>query len=1020
MPNITIGRDSEDVEKHGLDGTGLLGKHLVGEKEEAHMANPVYIDLARPHVMGIFGKRGTGKCLMPNEKILTEEGLEEVKNIFHNGRKSGQKEILEENEELFRFAGPKVYSISKDFSLEEKNVVAGYRKKVEEELLKIKTKSGREITITNEHPLLTVNGWKCADQISEKDKIGVPRKIETGSTQELKLPERFVEVKYSDINPRKTKMMDSEEEQVLNIADTSGSYYKMLNDAESKSITPIENGKVAVNVQGHQELKTKTSSENYAVKKYRSIKLPNVITEEFAEFMALLISEGQEQKIAQDSCRVILTNTNEKIISRFEELGKAIFNLEFRRIDQNSTYTNSKMLEIFLSENGYKTGLKSFEKSIPNFIISAKQNIVSQFLASYFNTKGDVTRQQIQLTTASRDIAEAIQYMLLRFGIVGRISKKKNYASNAQEHYRLAISGSNQLEKFREEIGFDIDRKSNKLENIATNLNTKLDNVPCGQLIKKCREDAGAKRTQIATTDKQSLTAYEEQKYCPSREKLAEIISSLEDYIEKVDTLKAKLEDNPSIKKVEEFVDETSITWRDLNQKMGYSGTSKNSPRDRKCEENTVDLAKIVLGLFEKENNLEDANEKLDRLKDLSTSDVFWDEVEKVEPINYEGWVYDLTVEDNHSFTAGFGGILCHNSYSMGTIAEELHDSEISDNLSTIIIDSMGVYWSMERPNERAAGILEEWGFKPKSYDANIYIPAGKEAEFSKKDIPYNETFTINPGELSSEEWCMALQIDRNSDMGVLLDRTISKLKETADENYRVQHIRKGIGKFDFDKSIVRGLDNRLKNAEEWGVFGKESSLQGLTDRGEMSIIDMSVFGEMSAGWSVRALVVGLLCKRILRERMDARRIEEIDEMQGLQKNEMPITWMLIDEAHQFLPSDGKTPATDPLLQWVKVGREPGVSLVLATQQPAKLHPNALSQCDLVLSHRLTAKQDMESLSGIMQTYMRKGIKQYIDGLPDEPGTGIVLDDNSERIFPLKTRPRKSWHAGGTPDAFDN
>lgn len=358
-------------------------------------------------------------------------------------------------------------------------------------------------------------------------------------------------------------------------------------------------------------------------------------------------------------------------------------------------------------------------------------------------------------------------------------------------------------------------------------------------------------------------------------------------------------------------------------------------------------------------------------------------------------------------------------SYSMGTIAEEIHDADIADNLSTIIIDSMGVYWSMKKPNERAAGILEDWGYKPKNYDANIYIPEGKTREFSEKEIPYDETFTINPGELESDEWAMALGIEKNSDMGILLDRTISKLKETAGEDYKLDHILKGIKQFEFDKEVVRGLENRLANTKDWGVFGEESSLEKFTERGEMSIIDMSVFGEMSSGWSVRALVVALLSKRILRERMDARRVEEIDEMQGLEQNEMPITWMLIDEAHQFLPDEGETPATKPLLRWVKVGREPGVSLVLATQQPAKLHANALSQCDLILSHRLTAKQDIEALGEIMQSYMRKDIHHYIDALPDEVGTGIVLDDNSERIFPIKMRPRKSWHAGGTPDAYE-
>ena len=354
-------------------------------------------------------------------------------------------------------------------------------------------------------------------------------------------------------------------------------------------------------------------------------------------------------------------------------------------------------------------------------------------------------------------------------------------------------------------------------------------------------------------------------------------------------------------------------------------------------------------------------------------------------------------------------------SYSMGTIAEELQDSDISNNLSTIVIDSMGIYWSMKRPNDRAAGMLEEWDIKPQAFDAQIYIPEARTEEFDEKDMPYDNTFTIDPAELSAQDWSMAFDIEMNSEMGILLERAISKLQDKFGRDYDINDIQKAITKFDFEDSTEKALENRFMTAEEWGVFGDDSSLDQFTTRGEMSVVDVSMYDEL-----VRGLIVGLLGEKILRERMAARRMEELDEMQGLESNEMPIVWMMIDEAHEFIPNEGKTPATDTLLRWVKIGREPGVSLVMATQQPAKLHPNALSQCDVLLSHRLTAKQDIDALGEIMQTYMRHDLKHYIDALPDRAGTGLILDDNSERVYPVQMRPRRSWHAGGTPDAFED
>jgi DNA helicase HerA-like ATPase len=358
-------------------------------------------------------------------------------------------------------------------------------------------------------------------------------------------------------------------------------------------------------------------------------------------------------------------------------------------------------------------------------------------------------------------------------------------------------------------------------------------------------------------------------------------------------------------------------------------------------------------------------------------------------------------------------------SYSMGTLAEEIHTADISENLSTIIIDPMGIYWSMRRPNEQDVSILDEWDLKPKGFDVDVYIPKGKTKDFDEKEMPYDDTFTLNPAELTAEEWRMAFALDEDSEQNILLERVIGKLDEEFGDDYRIKHILEAVQTFDFDKKTVKALENRFRNAQDWGIFGEKSSLDKLTEREELSVVDVSVFGQMSGGTRVQALVVGILAKRILRRRMAARRLEELDEMQGLDRNEMPIVWMFIDEAHEFLPANGQTAASSTLLRWVKIGREPGVSLVLCTQQPAKLNPNALSQMDVLLSHRLTARQDIEALGEIMQTYMRYDLKHYIDALPDRKGTGIIMDDNSERIYPVQMRPRKSWHAGGTPDAFN-
>jgi hypothetical protein len=1025
MPKISVGRSDEDREEYGLKGTGIIGKHMVGENHEAHTANPIYFDLARPHVMGVFGKRGTGKCLLPGQKVLTDIGLVEVDELFEEARINGEAKILKNDEQLYAFEGDKVASVKADYSTAENRIKAGYRKKVDEKLIKLETASGRKITVTQDHPLFTAEGWKNADKLSEEDRIGVPRNIKISfENSELQVPDSFHKAEFSNIKKRESKLLDSDREELKNISDGTGSYNQMVESAKSEGLIELQNGQVLVTEQGQNELEKRVTNQHYRVGKSKPIKVPEKVTPELADFISCMIAEGHEQKINKDNYRLIFTNNNQNLLKRFKNLGEKLFDLRFKKMDQSSIYTNSKSLELFLEENGYPTGKNSFKKEIPNFIISAESKVVRKFLQTYFDCEGNVTNQQIELTTASKQIANAVNYMLLRFGIIGRTTQKQKYAANTKEkkvrkYYQITISDSNQLSKFMHQIGFSISHKSEKLNSIIKDSNTNVDTIKCAEKLRICRESMGADRTQIAE-HKQSLKAYEDEKYMPSRDKLREFTEKLGKQLDKLRNLKNKVEKKPSIKAIEGLIDESEILWKDINETLGYSRSDKRFLEYKQYRKNPEKLAEYVLELFETKHDLEKAEDKLGEMNQLVESDIFWDPIEKIEKIDYEGWVYDLTVKRNHSFTAGFGGSLCHNSYSLGTIAEELQTADISDNLSTIIIDPMGIYWSMKRPNDRSAALLENWDIKPDAFDAQVYIPEGKTKEFEEQEMPYDDTFTLNPSRFTAQEWGMAFGLDMNSEMGILLERVISKLQEETDGNYTTDHIIKGIRKFDFPKETQEGLVNRFMAAQDWGVFSQESSLDKFTTRGELSIIDVSAFGEMSSGWSVRALVVALLAKRILRKRMTARRIEEIDEMENIAENEMPIVWMLIDEAHEFLPAKGKTPASDPLLRWVKIGREPGVSLVLATQQPAKLHPNALSQCDVVLSHRLTAKQDIDSLGDIMQTYMRHDIGHYINALPDRTGTGLILDDNSERIYPIQMRPRKSWHAGGTPDAFND
>jgi hypothetical protein len=78
-----------------------------------------------------------------------------------------------------------------------------------------------------------------------------------------------------------------------------------------------------------------------------------------------------------------------------------------------------------------------------------------------------------------------------------------------------------------------------------------------------------------------------------------------------------------------------------------------------------------------------------------------------------------------------------------------------------------------------------------------------------------------------------------------------------------------------------------------------------------------------------------------------------------------------------------------------------------------------MTQADIVISHRLTSAQDLNALNSIMQSYVLESINKQMNDLPGLKGSAIILDDNSERIYPMRMRPRFTWHGGDAPTAFD-
>ncbi|MBU1050992.1 MAG: ATP-binding protein [Nanoarchaeota archaeon] len=367
-------------------------------------------------------------------------------------------------------------------------------------------------------------------------------------------------------------------------------------------------------------------------------------------------------------------------------------------------------------------------------------------------------------------------------------------------------------------------------------------------------------------------------------------------------------------------------------------------------------------------------------------------------------------------------------SYSLGAIAEELANlpPETAKNIAPVIFDTMGIFWTMKYKNEKDKPLLDEWGLKSKNLPAKVFVPFGREKEYKEKQIPFDKTFALLPSELDAEDWITIFDLEMTSLPGVLLVRIITNLRDKEDK-FTIKEIQKEIHDDSHASKETKEIVSALFSAADtWGIFSKTkegTEISALVNAGTTTILDVSIYSSIGA-FNVRALVISLITRKLFDTRMTARKKEELEALQHGQDylsykttRKEPLVWIFIDEAHEFLPKEGKTPATDALIQILREGRQPGISLVLATQQPGQIHKDVMTQSDIVLAHRLTAQPDIEALNQIMQTYLLKNIKQQIDDLPALKGSAIILDDNSERIYPIRVRPRFTWHGGEAPTA---
>ncbi len=117
---------------------------------------------------------------------------------------------------------------------------------------------------------------------------------------------------------------------------------------------------------------------------------------------------------------------------------------------------------------------------------------------------------------------------------------------------------------------------------------------------------------------------------------------------------------------------------------------------------------------------------------------------------------------------------------------------------------------------------------------------------------------------------------------------------------------------------------------------------------------------------------------------------------------------LMVEEADKFVPQSKQT--IKKIEEISRRGRKRGLGLLLATQRPALVNKNVLSQCGNQLIGKLTTENDLQAVNLFF------GSRKELEELPElEPGEFFVMGDVSKKKTKVKIRERVTKHKGLTP-----
>ena len=402
-------------------------------------------------------------------------------------------------------------------------------------------------------------------------------------------------------------------------------------------------------------------------------------------------------------------------------------------------------------------------------------------------------------------------------------------------------------------------------------------------------------------------------------------------------------------------------------------------------------------------------------------------------------------------------------SHSLGVMLEGLctqNDrtsiSEHSERRAVLLLDPMGNFWTTmhkvrkDGPPKVAAQFqeLRAWDLQPEDINTSVWLPAGFRNEY---DPPNVADFTVRVSDLNASDIADIIGVNLIRDpQGAALHEAYCAVVEDGWNDGMTKHPAKAnydlpdlVAYLEYlgtqqqnvhQPSTLRALTRSLSSLARQPVFsGKGTALIELLKPGKLGILMLPA----RVGHDLRRVITRLLIRQILSDREHASQINQRLLVETLSPEERarlelelgkhaPRSVVAIDEAQELLGDDGAE-AREALEDFCLLGRNYGLSLLLATQRPTTgaISAKVRSQADFQLIHRLLTQDDIDlvrsNLLAVVPDEVRLGTRvlnfsELVRSL--ERGQAIVsashafARDTISRIIIASIRPRVTVHGG--------